>query len=307
MFLQVFQGEVADAVAVRNEVERWHTELGPGADGWLGSTSGVTDDGVFIGLARFVSIEAAQRNSRRPDQDAWWRRMSNLFAGRVSFSDYLDVELFMDGGSDDAGFVQVMQGRAEDPARLRAVEKDLVRYIPDTRPDVIGGLMGMRDDGAFTEAVYFTSEELARAGERSEPDPEVAELIQASREMTGELTYLDLPRPWLFCTLGRRPRRQRVQPPGAAAGFGQRRKGGASARKSSIRIRCEGCTSSPSISASSKNPTAVDSSLTAIAPPRTLQAQQMLNCWSTRVAAAAGNAAASGVPAPGPAASRSSG
>lgn len=198
MFLQVFQGRVADPDAVRAELVRWQTDLGPGADGWLGSTSGVTDDGVFVGLARFVSIEAAQRNSRRPDQDAWWQRASKLFTSEVTFAEYLDVELFMDGGSDDAGFVQVMQGRAADPARLRAVEKDLVRYIPQTRPDVIGGLMGMRDDGAFTEAVYFTSEELARAGERGEPDPEVAELIQASRQLTGELTYLDLPHPWLF-------------------------------------------------------------------------------------------------------------
>jgi hypothetical protein len=199
MFMQVLLSKVGDVGAVRTELDRWATELAPSAAGWLGATVGVTDDGTFVGLVRFDSAEAAaRRTSERAEQHAWWERMSKLLTGDVAVDDYDDVELFMDGGSDDAGFVQVMKGRASDPARLRAVEKELVRFIPDTRPDIVGGVMGMHPDGTFTEVVYFTSEELARAGERGEPDPEIAELIQASRELTGKLDYYDLPRPWFY-------------------------------------------------------------------------------------------------------------
>ncbi len=66
MFVQVFQGPVSDPAKVKETLDRWVAELAPGADGWLGSTAGVTDDGTFVGLARFDSEEAARRNSDRP-------------------------------------------------------------------------------------------------------------------------------------------------------------------------------------------------------------------------------------------------
>ena len=53
MFVQVIQGNVSDAAAVRARFERWRAELAPGADGWLGSTAGVTDDGRLVVVARF--------------------------------------------------------------------------------------------------------------------------------------------------------------------------------------------------------------------------------------------------------------
>jgi hypothetical protein len=69
VFVQVIQGQVADAAKVRAAMDRWGQELAPGARGWLGSTAGVTEDGRFIALARFESEEAARRNSGRPEQD----------------------------------------------------------------------------------------------------------------------------------------------------------------------------------------------------------------------------------------------
>ena len=66
MFVQVIQGKVSDAAAVRARMDTWMKELAAGADGWLGSTAGVTDDGDFVALARFESEEAARRNSDRP-------------------------------------------------------------------------------------------------------------------------------------------------------------------------------------------------------------------------------------------------
>ena len=45
--------------------------------------------------------------------------MQECFDGEVTFHDCDDVTMFLGGGSDDAGFVQVIQGRLSDPERFR--------------------------------------------------------------------------------------------------------------------------------------------------------------------------------------------
>jgi hypothetical protein len=86
VFIQVMQGRATNPGGIRAELDRWRAELQPGADGWLGSTSGVTDDGRFIAVVRFASEELARRNSDRPEQDAWWRQASKHLA-EVAFHD----------------------------------------------------------------------------------------------------------------------------------------------------------------------------------------------------------------------------
>jgi hypothetical protein len=49
-------------------LDRWVKQLVPGAEGWLGSTAGLTEDGRLVALARFETGEAAQHNSDRPEQ-----------------------------------------------------------------------------------------------------------------------------------------------------------------------------------------------------------------------------------------------
>ena len=112
VFVQVIQGQVADPGKVRAALDRWIQELAPRSIGWLGTTAGVTEAGRFIQLARFESEEAARRNSNRPEQDQWWADTSKLFDGEATFQNSSDVTLDGTGGPDDAGFVQVMQGRA---------------------------------------------------------------------------------------------------------------------------------------------------------------------------------------------------
>jgi hypothetical protein len=119
MFVQVFQGKVSDAGKVRAVLERWPSELGPGATGWLGSTSGVTEDGTLVALARFSSPEEAKANSDRPEQGAWWEELAALFTDEPVFHDSTYVEVDQHGDPDTAGFVQVMQGRTKDPDRAR--------------------------------------------------------------------------------------------------------------------------------------------------------------------------------------------
>jgi hypothetical protein len=67
MFIQVIEGKVADAAGLQAAMDRWVAELQPGAQAWLGSTGGFTDDGMFVSTVRFESQEAARRNSDRPE------------------------------------------------------------------------------------------------------------------------------------------------------------------------------------------------------------------------------------------------
>jgi hypothetical protein len=199
VFVQVISGRVEDADGARAALDRWARELAPGATGWLGSTAGVTEDGRFIALARFESEEAARRNSQRPEQDRWWAETSRLFSGEASFRDSSDVTVDLAGDPDQAGFVQVMQGRGTDPDRARELmAQDSDRWA-DFRPDVIGSVAVGHEGGAYTMAMYFTSEAEAREGERKEPPPELqAQMEEMAALNVGEPEFFDLKQPWLY-------------------------------------------------------------------------------------------------------------
>ena len=200
MFIQVIKGPVSDADEARGAFDRWVEQEAPHAAGWLGSTSGVTDDGTFIALARFESEEGARRNSERPEQHQWWMETSKLFSGDVEFHDCREVIEFGGGGSDEAGFIQVMQGRVRDVERMRQLNADTGNESlwRDYRPDVLGGITALHGDGGFTTAVYFTSEQAAREGERKEPPAELKPPIDEEMGLyEGDLTFYDLRDPWL--------------------------------------------------------------------------------------------------------------
>lgn len=198
MFVQVIQGQVADPAAVRARLDSWLAEVAPGAIGWLGSTSGVTEDGRLIALVRFESEESAQQNSDRPEQSAWWEGMAELFTGEPEFHDSTDVDVDVQGDPDRAGFVQVMQGRTRDPERARQLMAANPTDWQQFRPDVLGSVSVNHDADAWTMAIYFTSEEEAREGERKEPPPEMAAILKELDELSlGEPRYFDLKDPWL--------------------------------------------------------------------------------------------------------------
>ena len=195
MFIQVIQGKTNDADGLRRQFDRWQQELGPGAKGYLGTTGGVADDGTTIVLARFESEEAARANSDRPEQGAWWNETAKHFDGDPTFRNCTEVDTTLAGGSDDAGFVQVMQGRATNRDRLRELEAELMPKMTEQRPDVIGSLRGW-DGDLFTEAIYFTSEADARKGESSMPEDGAQDFEEYASLVEG-LTYIDLKDPWL--------------------------------------------------------------------------------------------------------------
>jgi hypothetical protein len=200
MFIQVIKGQVSDADAMQAAWNRWLGETAAGAVGWLGTTAGVTDDGTFVGLARFESADAARRNSERPEQDQWWRETATLFTGEATFTDCSEVLEMGPGGSDDAGFVQVIEGRVRDVERWRQLGErwESMGGGGDFRPDVIGGITALHGDGGYTTAVYFTSEAEAREGEQKEPPPEIKAMMEEERALQeGDLVYFDLRKPWL--------------------------------------------------------------------------------------------------------------
>jgi hypothetical protein len=196
MFLQIIQGQVGDVAGARQAIERWQLDLAPGAPGWLGATYGITDDGTLVAVVRFESKEAAQRNSTRPEQAAWWPEMERCFAGPVTFHDCDDVMVLLSGGSDQAGFVQVIQGQVRDRDRMHALAAQSGDVVAKVRPDVIGATIAVDDAGFFTQTVAFTSEQEARAAEQQDLPADAARLLEEEMSLLDDVRYLDLREPW---------------------------------------------------------------------------------------------------------------
>jgi hypothetical protein len=195
MFAQVIHGQVTDAPALQALGERWYAELSPGATGWLGSTTGVTADGVFVIFAWFESAESARRNSDRPEQGEWWAEAEQCFSGEPAFGDYDGVIKVRNGGVAEAGFVQLMLGQTSNPARERELSELFTEQDPGVRADILGGLVGISDDGHFAQAFYFSSEAEAREGEKQPMPAEFAESFAEEQQLTTEMRFLDLTDP----------------------------------------------------------------------------------------------------------------
>ena len=189
MFVQVLRGRAIDGAGVTRQLDRWVDELSPEAEGWLGSTGGVTDDGRFIASFRFESQEAAQRNSDRTEQTQWWNGFSR-YLDTPRFWDCSLVEEYKGSGSDKAGFVQVIISRVLDPQDFREVVRSMASA---SREDVIGAVRAWHSSH-FTEFVYFTSEEKAREEERSNAQEAALEKIWPR---TQDIEYFDLRSLWL--------------------------------------------------------------------------------------------------------------
>ena len=196
MFVQIITGTVKDADLIKRQDERWIAEIKPGVKGYLGYTGGLTPDGRYIGLARFESTEAAQANSSSAQQDAWWNETAKAFDGEPTFIDTTTVDTPLGGGSNDAGFVQVIQGRAKDPDRLRAMSAEMEADLRERRPDILGMLVAWHGDGRdFTQVVYFRSEEETRKYEKEMESSDMAKDYMDMFE--GQPTYFDVPEPLL--------------------------------------------------------------------------------------------------------------
>jgi hypothetical protein len=192
MYAQVIKGKAKDRAAVEAQAARWTDEVKPGAIGFVGGTAGVADDGTLLVVARFESEEAAQANSDRPEQGAWWSGMEPLLED-VTFRGSSDIETLFDGATSAATFVQIMEGTATDRAKAAAMQTpELEAQLRAARPDLLGVLRLWLDGGQYVEAAYFTNEADARSGETSGdftgPQQDYAAVF-------GEPTFTDLRNP----------------------------------------------------------------------------------------------------------------
>ena len=198
MFIQIIQGRCTKQDEMHARFDTWLRDLAPSAPGWLGGTFGFTDDDMFVGVVRFDDKEQAMTNSGRPEQGQWWSETERLFDGPVEFHDAEKVLLMLQGGSDDAGFVQILEGKLDDPALIEAEMDEMTNMLQKERPEILGSTFAIEQDGTFTEAVYFTDEAKAREGEaKAMPNREdVRHLMEDWRRSTHDVRYLDLHHPW---------------------------------------------------------------------------------------------------------------
>jgi len=195
MFVQIINGRINDREALRRHDERWRKDVMPGARGFLGSTVGVGDDGSFVAFVRFSDEASARANSDRPEQGAWWSEFERMLDGAPTFRESNDIALLFDGGSDKAGFVQVMEGRVADRAKAEAFETpEMLAGLHAARPDLLGSIRAWLDDGKFVDVAYFTSENDARKGEQSE---EFAGPSEQYLALFGDMAFTDLRDPIL--------------------------------------------------------------------------------------------------------------
>ena len=199
MFVQVIRGKVSDPAGMRSHVQSWADTVGRGAEGWLGTTAGVTDDGTSLAVVRFESEAAARSNSERPEQGEWWQQMASYYDGDPEFWDCDIVTVDTYGDPGDAGFVQVMQGKVSDAGKARDLMAADPTDWPSFRPELLGNVWASNADGEWTMAIYFTSEAAAREGEQKEPPAEVSAMMEELNSLNaGEPTFFDLRDPWLM-------------------------------------------------------------------------------------------------------------
>lgn len=196
MFVQIIEGRTADPVGLMRQGQRWNTDLQPGAVGFLGVTSGSTRDGRAITIARFESEAAARANSDRPEQGTWWAETAKYYDADVTFTESSDVQELLGGGSDDAGFVQVMKIAEVDRSRIEALDQAMSQ-LAEIRPDLLGVLRIWTGPTNCVDVNYFTSEAEARAGERKEIPEGLKPLMAEFQELTRNTEYLDLTDPQL--------------------------------------------------------------------------------------------------------------
>lgn len=203
MFIQVFQGQVRHSEPVYVELDVWIKEIAQGTHGWLGSTAGVTDDKRFIGIARWESSEAARRHGERPEQKHWWSAFTELFVDPPTLRESTQVFLDVRAEPDEARFVQVMQGRGTDLDRARELLGAHRGEWASFRPEILGTVGCLFDDGGYTVATYFTDEAAARAGEHRTPPPELQEQMDELNSLAvGLPEYFDLREPWVHSPVG---------------------------------------------------------------------------------------------------------
>jgi hypothetical protein len=196
MFVQIIEGRTSKPEALKAAGDAWQAEVRPGAIGYLGVTAGTAADGRAFTLVRFEDEASARANSERPEQGAWFQEhLATAYDAEPTFTESSDTTDFMGGGSNEAGFVQVMKSTGVDRAEIERLDAIFENHM-GSRPDILGGLRVWTGTDSCTDVMYFTSEDAARKGETAEMPDEI-KAAMADFSMAGDTEYLDLTDPQL--------------------------------------------------------------------------------------------------------------
>ena len=195
MFVQIIEGTTSNPDALTAAGDAWQEDVRPKAIGYLGVTAGVGAGGKAFTIVRFQDEASARANSELPEQSAWFEKhLATAYDSPPTFTESSDVEEFMGGGSNDAGFVQVMKSKNVDRAKLEEMDKTFEKFAGE-RPDILGGLRAWTGADSCVDVMYFTSEADARKGEQAEMPDELKAAMESFGEM--DVEFLDLPDPQL--------------------------------------------------------------------------------------------------------------
>ncbi|HEX9712657.1 MAG TPA: hypothetical protein VGB52_08930 [Actinomycetota bacterium] len=195
MFIQVIKAKAADPAALERQWHRWQEDLAPGSIGYLGATGGITTKGIFIMAARFEDEKQARSNQDRSEQGAWWAETEKALDG-PTFQESTEVSVFTPG-SDDAGFVQMIQADVSDRARFDTLESALTQAFEQQRPDLIGGYRMWLPGSRAHVVNYFTSEAEARAGETKELPADLKARFDEWTGLMSNVEWFDINEPWI--------------------------------------------------------------------------------------------------------------
>ena len=120
------------------------------------------------------------------------------FDGDVRFTDSDDVDSFLAGGSDEAGFVQVMKGYGTDHDQMHSLDRSSKR-TPRRSGLICSAASACGPDRTATSRLP-TSRASARLveGESKEPPAELAAQMGDFQALMANVEFIDRRDPWLF-------------------------------------------------------------------------------------------------------------
>ena len=195
MFVQIIEGTTSNPDALMAAGDAWQENVRPKAIGYLGVTAGVGAGGKAFTIVRFQDEASARANSELPEQGAWFEKhLATAYDSPPTFTESSDTDEFMGGGTNDAGFVQVMKSKGVDRAEIERMDKIFEKHA-GARTDILGGLRAWTGPDSCVDVMYFTSEADARKGEQADMPDEIKEAMASFGEM--DVEFLDLPNPQL--------------------------------------------------------------------------------------------------------------
>jgi hypothetical protein len=195
MFIQVIRGKAKDPAALEQRLGSWESDVKPGATGFEGALTGLTQHGEWFTMVRFDNEANARANSDRPEQGAWWEETAAHYDGEPTFVEGEDTEVVLGGAAPDAEFVQVMVGRAHDRETQAQIEEELTPLLAEVHPGFKGSVR-LWNGNDFIDAIYFSNEAEARSGEKAMNEhPEFQPLMEKMMGLSEGIDFLDITAP----------------------------------------------------------------------------------------------------------------